>query len=177
MKRTTKAKPEAAAPAAAAATPAATTPKARKPRAASPATTISPKVAAAAAAAAPATPAPAPAPAAPSPTLAPAPAAPAPEAKKTSAAPAQPARPTIIKIKAQIDVGFGNALTIRGSGAGLSWDKGVQMNCVNDDLWSLTLVGVTGKVAFKFLVNDLTWSSGEDYVAQPGDEIILVPAF
>jgi hypothetical protein len=108
---------------------------------------------------------------------------PVPEVKKPASQPVpapQPVelpKPTIIKIKAQIDVGFGNALTIRGSGAGLSWDKGLSMNCVNDDIWSITLVGVSGSVTFKFLVNDLTWSEGEDFVAQPGDEIILSPTF
>ncbi len=103
--------------------------------------------------------------------------APAPEVKKAASKPAEQSKPAIIKIKAQIDIGFGNALTIRGSGADLSWDKGLSMNCVNDDLWSITLVGVTGPVTFKFLVNDLTWSAGEDYLAQPGDEVVFVPAF
>lgn len=103
--------------------------------------------------------------------------APAPEVKKTASQPVEQPKPTIIKIKAQINVGFGNALTIRGSGAGLNWDKGHTMNCVNDDMWSVTLVGVNGPVTFKFLVNDLTWSDGEDFVARPGDEIMLEPKF
>ncbi|AWI10087.1 hypothetical protein [Ereboglobus luteus] len=151
MKKTTKAK---ATPAAPAPVPA----KKKKTKAVSSAKVTSPKVAKAAAAA-----------------VAP---APAPQVKK-AAAPAsvgQP-RPAIIKIKAQIDIGFGNSLTIRGLGAGLSWDKGISMNCVNDDLWSITLVGVSGPVSFKFLVNDLSWSDGEDYIAQPGDELVLKPTF
>lgn len=146
-KKTTKAK----------ATPAvsARVPAKKKTKAVSSAKVLSPKVAEAAASAV----------------------APAPEVKKAASKPVEQGKPAIIKIKAQIDIGFGNALTIRGSGAGLNWDKGVAMNCVNDDLWSLTLVGVSGPVTFKFLVNDLTWSAGEDYVAQPGDELMLVPAF
>ena len=151
MKKPTKAK----------ATPAvsARVPAKKKTKAASSAKVISPKVAKAAASA-----------------VAP---APAPEVKKSVAQPvaAVQSKPAIVKIKAQIDVSFGNALTIRGVGPGLSWDKGLSMNCVNDDLWSVTLVGVTSPVTFKFLVNDLTWSAGEDYVAQPGDELILVPTF
>jgi hypothetical protein len=149
MKKTTKAK----------ATPAlsAPVPTKKKAKAVSSAKVLSPKVTKAAAAA-----------------VVP---APAPEVRKPVSQPVEQPKPTIIKIKAQIDVGFGNALTIRGSSAGLSWDKGVSMNCVNDDIWSITLVGVSGPVTFKFLVNDLTWSEGEDFVAQPGDEIILTPTF
>ena len=149
MKKPTKAK----------ATPAvsASNPTKKKTKAAPSAKVISPKVAKAAASA-----------------VAP---APAPEVKKTDAQPVAQPKPAIVKIKAQIDVSFGNALTIRGAGPGLSWDKGLPMNCVNDDLWSVTLVGVTSPVTFKFLVNDLTWSAGEDYVAQPGDELSLVPTF
>jgi len=104
--------------------------------------------------------------------------APAPEVKKPAVSESKPvARQSVTKIKAQIDIGFGNELFIRGNSAGLSWDKGIQMNCVNDDMWSFTLVGVTGPVAFKFLVNDLTWSAGEDYVVQPGDDFVIQPTF
>ena len=104
--------------------------------------------------------------------------APAPEVKKPAPVAPKPApQQTVTKIKAQIDIGFGNELFIRGNAAGLSWDKGIQMNCVNDDVWTFTLVGATGPIAFKFLVNDLTWSAGEDYVVQPGDEFIVQPTF
>ena len=162
MKKSTKAKstPAVSAP----------VPAKKKAKAVSSAKVLSPKVAEAAAAAA-VIPAPA---ATPAPAAAP---APAPEVKMTASQPAEQPKPTIIKIKARIDVGFGNALTIRGSSGGLSWDKGRTMNCVNDDMWSVTLVGVSSPVAFKFLVNDLTWSAGEDFVAQPGDELILGPTF
>lgn len=155
MKKSTKAKvtPATSAP----------VPAKKKTTVASSAKVLSPKVAKAAASAV-------------APVTAPVP-APAPEVKKTASLPAEQPKPTIIKIKAQIDVGFGNALTIRGSGGGLSWDKGRTMNCVNDNLWSFALVGVNGPVMFKFLVNDLTWSAGEDFVAQPGDEIVLLPTF
>src|SRR5690606_12500637 len=38
-----------------------------------------------------------------------------------------PAKDTVIVAK--IDVGFGNALYLRGDGPGLSWSKGVPMDC------------------------------------------------
>ena len=80
-------------------------------------------------------------------------------------------------ITAQIDIGFGNALYIRGQGPGLSWDRGALMNCVADDRWQITLPESARPVLFKFLVNDLSWSAGEDYTAAPGAKVTLTPTF
>ncbi|MCF3652282.1 hypothetical protein [Synoicihabitans lomoniglobus] len=80
-------------------------------------------------------------------------------------------------ISARIDIGFGHALFIRGEGPGLSWDAGTPLNCVADDQWTIALTGATSPVVFKFLVDDLSWSAGEDYVVEPGSEVSLVPSF
>ena len=101
-------------------------------------------------------------------------------AKKKAAPPA--VKPVAAKnhattITAQIDIGFGNALHIRGEGPGLSWDKGLLMNCVSDDQWQVVLSETSRAVVFKFLVNDLTWNTGEDYSVASGSKVTLVPAF
>jgi len=99
---------------------------------------------------------------------------------KPVVAPAVKAAPSSLattKIVAQIDVGFGNTLYIRGEGPGLSWEKGVPLDCVADDQWTLSLSETSRPVVFKFLINDLTWSLGEDYVAQPGSSVTLAPTF
>jgi hypothetical protein len=80
-------------------------------------------------------------------------------------------------IIAQIDIGFGNILYIRGNGGGLSWDQGLAMGNATADQWRITLGKTTKPVTFKFLVNDLTWSAGEDYVVEPGSTVTLVPTF
>jgi hypothetical protein len=80
-------------------------------------------------------------------------------------------------IIAQIDIGFGNILYVRGSGGGLSWDQGLAMENATADQWKITLGKTTKPVTFKFLVNDLTWSAGEDYVVEPGSTVTLVPTF
>jgi len=85
------------------------------------------------------------------------------------------ASPTIIS--AQVDVGFGNTLYIRGTGPGLSWEKGMPLDCVDDDKWSISLSNVVKPVVFKFLVNDLTWSTSDDYTIQPGDSGVFTPIF
>jgi len=101
----------------------------------------------------------------------------APKIKSTAASCEPQEQPPVIRIRARIDIGFGNALTIRGNGAGLSWDKGMEMSCTNADLWTVTLVGACNPVSFKVLVNDITWNSGEDYVALPGSDITVTPEF
>ncbi len=93
--------------------------------------------------------------------------------------PAKPVVPALVTttITATIDIGFGNALYLRGEGAGLSWDRGLPMNCVADDCWSLELSESARPVIYKFLVNDLTWSAGEDYTASVGKSVTVVPTF
>jgi hypothetical protein len=113
-----------------------------------------------------------------SPAPAPVPAAPA----KKSAAPAKkkPAvatEPPATFISAKIDIGFGNHLFVRGSGPGLSWDRGVAMDCVGTGLWTLAVKNATQPVTFKVLVNDLSWCAGDDYVAAPGQSVNVVPTF
>ncbi len=126
-------------------------------------------------------PVPAPAPVAVKPAVAPAPTPP----KSVVAAP-QPApvavqpvgqRPVVTTISARIDIGFGNHLTIRGEGPGLSWDAGVPMNCLADDLWQIKLGESTRGYVFKVLVNDLTWSTGPDFTIASGASVTITPQF
>ena len=51
------------------------------------------------------------------------------------------------------------------------------MDNVSADEWCIALSGATAPVVFKFLVNDLTWSAGEDYTVAVGDTVMLVPTF
>ena len=111
-----------------------------------------------------------------------APAKPAASVKKTTAAPAKKksaasSEPPATFISVQIDIGFGNHLTIRGSGPGLSWDKGLVMDNVGSNLWTVALAKAAKPVAFKVLVNDLSWSTGADFVVAPGKSITIHPTF
>ena len=107
----------------------------------------------------------------------------APAAKPTKSAAKKPAvkavasRPMTTTLTAQIDIGFGNALYIRGEGPGLSWDRGVLMDCLADDQWQIVLRESARPIVFKFLVNDLSWSVGEDYSVAPGATVVLTPTF
>jgi hypothetical protein len=99
---------------------------------------------------------------------------PAAPAKKKSAARSEP--PATF-ISAQIDIGFGNHLTVRGEGPGLSWDDGLVMDNVGTNLWTVALANATKPVTFKVLVNDLSWSTGADFVVAPGKSVTIFPEF
>ena len=104
---------------------------------------------------------------------------PAKTVRKTTAVPAVKVKPTVVvtTISANVDVGFGNGLYVRGEGPGLSWEKGLRMECVSDDRWSLALGESTRLFVFKFLINDAVWSIGDDYTVAPGASVTLTPTF
>src|SRR5947207_5016873 len=81
-----------------------------------------------------------------------------------------------VTIEAKIDVGFGNALYLRGQGPGLSWERGVPCECVNRNTWRWTAPGAE-KLTFKLLLNDSVWARGADLVIGPGEKVEVVPAF
>lgn len=86
-------------------------------------------------------------------------------------------KPVLTTIQARIDVGFGNALYLRGEGAGLSWDKGLPMENVESNLWRIVLAESARAYTFKFLINDATWSAGPDFTAACGTSVTLTPEF
>lgn len=113
-------------------------------------------------------------------TLTPAKKSAKPAVRKTAPpVPAAKVKPNVVvtKISANADVGFGNGLYVRGEGPGLSWEKGLRMECVSDDHWSIALGESTRPFVFKFLINDETWCIGDDYTVASGATITLTPSF
>lgn len=98
-------------------------------------------------------------------------------AAKAPAVKAASAKAPVTVITALVDIGFGNTLYVRGEGAGLSWDAGTALDCVADDKWSISLPGDGKAVTYKFLLNDLSWSVGADYVTAAGSKVTVAPTF
>ncbi len=119
----------------------------------------------------------APAPQAPSPAPVPV----AGELKWSIATPATPqpgaSKLKVTSVNANIDVGFGNSLFIRGEGAGLSWEKGQPLRCVDGTTWNWSTTRAQDKVVFKLLLNDRVWAIGGDSVVQAGHGIDISPNF
>ncbi len=107
--------------------------------------------------------------------------------KRRSAAPkAAAAKPRAVRsrkpaattsIIARYDVGFGNQLFIRGEGPGLSWDRGIPMECRGADEWRWSSAAATQPFPFKLLINDHHWSEAENAVAEPGKTTEISPVF
>jgi hypothetical protein len=104
-------------------------------------------------------------------------AAPVVAAKPAVVAKATVSKPQPTVITAKIDIGFGNTLFVRGEGAGLSWDRGLPMANLGHDTWQVELGESTRPLVFKFLVNDLSWSTGEDCSLAAGASQVFTPAF
>lgn len=103
---------------------------------------------------------------------------------KKAAAPSPATKPVVTKPKgarvtlvAKVDIGFGNALFVRGSGPGLSWDKGTPLECTSTDTWTIALPAVEQPFTFKFVLNDSAWSTGDDFSAAPGETVTVTPSF
>ena len=114
---------------------------------------------------------------------APAKAAKAAKSSKTSTSPAKATTKkhidsTATVIVAKYDVGFGNKLFIRGEGAGLDWEVGVEMKNVENDVWVWTNNDLKkGAITCKFLINDDTWSAGENLFIPAGETSTVFPSF
>lgn len=109
-------------------------------------------------------------------------------AKKTAKpavrkAPATPATVAVVPkavattILANFNVGFGRALYLRGEGPGLSWDKGVLLECVAPDQWKSVLGESARPYVFKLLIDDQTWSLGADFTVASGGAVTVTPVF
>lgn len=87
------------------------------------------------------------------------------------------ALPSLTVIAARSDIGYGNKMFLRGTGPGLSWESGTPMANTDSDLWTFDILGATGTIYCKFLINDEKWSAGPDYMLEPGSQLEVTPLF
>ncbi|HEV7926144.1 MAG TPA: hypothetical protein VGR14_12350 [Verrucomicrobiae bacterium] len=97
------------------------------------------------------------------------------EASPNSSAP-RATSGALTTIEVKIDVGFGNAVFLRGQGSGLTWDHGVPLACVDGGTWRWAQT-VAAPITFKVLLNDKVWSAGNDIVVTPGQKVQVSPKF
>lgn len=83
----------------------------------------------------------------------------------------------LTKIIVNYDVGFNNALYIRGQGANLSWEKGVLMKNVRADEWIWETECPFTNAEFKILVNDKAYEIGQNHTLHCGATIRFSPKF
>lgn len=97
--------------------------------------------------------------------------------KARSSSDSYPALLTKTKITVKFDCGFPNQLTIRGQGAGLSWEKGLPLKNVKKDEWVFETEATFTKGEFKVLINDKTYESGANRTLLPGTTTQYTPNF
>ncbi len=83
----------------------------------------------------------------------------------------------LTRIVANVDVGFGHTLSVRGDTEPLSWERGWWAWPAAADRWELVLTEVDGGFAFKTLIDDATWQAGDDAVGEAGAERVVYPSF
>lgn len=75
------------------------------------------------------------------------------------------------------DVGFSNALFLRGQGAKLSWEQGVPLTNVKADEWVWETTEPFTICEFKVLLNDQEYESGQNHTLSCGASIQYTPHF
>lgn len=86
-------------------------------------------------------------------------------------------RSSTAKITIKYDAGFGNMLTIRGQGADLSWQKGVELKNIKANEWVWETDATFTKCEFKILINDSQYETGPDHVLTYGSHLNYTPHF
>lgn len=94
---------------------------------------------------------------------------------KKSCTPKATRKPCQIVVK--YNAGFNNFLSIRGSSAGLSWDKGTPLKNVGPDEWIWETRAPFTDCEFKVLINDENYECGENHWIKPGAKVQYTPNF
>ncbi len=83
----------------------------------------------------------------------------------------------LTKITIQYDVGFSNAIFLRGKGATLSWDKGIPLKNTktNEWVWETAIPFTTCE--FKVLINDKEYEIGDNHLLTCGASVHYTPKF
>lgn len=81
------------------------------------------------------------------------------------------------KVTVKYDVGFNNAIYIRGEGGDLSWKKGKALKNTGSDIWVWETDKPFNVLEFKVLINDERYESGENHRLEGGGNIQYTPSF
>jgi glycosidase len=85
----------------------------------------------------------------------------------------------ITKVRVHYNVGLGNSIAIRGNTYPFSWTYGRGARNVAPDVWEFELERIPAGQTFEFkpLINDQTWSTGNNYIGTGGSTIDIYPSF
>jgi predicted alpha/beta superfamily hydrolase len=72
--------------------------------------------------------------------------------------------------------GWGHRISLRGSGGGLSWSRGRDLDWSDGDVWTAQ-IPLSAAVEVKPLYDDSTWAIGPNWTLRPGQTLDLWPHF
>ena len=90
---------------------------------------------------------------------------------------AVPSKKEGTRVSIRYNVGFKNHLFIRGKGAGLSWEHGVQLKNAGPDEWVWETNIPFNECEFKVLINDKQYEAGENHHIHDGITFKYTPKF
>lgn len=90
-----------------------------------------------------------------------------------------PMTPVKTTIRVHYDVGYGNNMYIRGGTYPLWWNEGRLMRNTASDCWEFEIERIPSgnTLEFKPLINDSTWSAGNNYTVTGGSTVDIYPTF
>jgi len=101
--------------------------------------------------------------------------------KPTKASSVKPTkeRSGLMPIRVHYNVGPGNRISVRGDTDPFRWDCGIDARNMASDVWEFQLKRIPAGQTFQFkpLINDTTYSTGENYVVTGGKTLDIYPAF
>jgi hypothetical protein len=75
------------------------------------------------------------------------------------------------------NVGVNNTLYIRGTGPGMSWEKGIPLKNASYDQWIWEHNGSFETFDFKILINNSEFENGDNHHIACGEMLSLTPSF
>lgn len=90
-----------------------------------------------------------------------------------------PAARNLTTIRVHYNVGLGNSMTVRGDTNPFSWTQGIAARNTASDVWEYQLERIPAGQTFQFkpLINDTTWSAGNNFVGTGGQTLDIYPTF
>jgi hypothetical protein len=103
--------------------------------------------------------------------------APAMTSAKTSTVAA--AQSVLTPIRVHYNVGEGNRVAVRGDIGPFRWDRGIDAQNTAADIWEFQLEQIDAGQTFQIkpLINDVTYSTGDNFVGIGGQALDIYPAF
>ena len=82
-----------------------------------------------------------------------------------------------MSLVANLHIGIGNVPYVRGEGAGLSWEKGTEMQFLEIGKWEWRASEAHETVRARIFLNDKISAFGEDIEINAGEQVEVFPEF